>query len=95
MYAFVPNRPFGNLLEISPTNLNFLKLFKSEHSPHKSIIYRSKYSTTRNKRQNKFNDIAIIKMCYSIEFRDWIYVKDYGFLPFSKNTRKKLDNNYN
>ena len=34
-------------------------------------------------------------MCYSIEFRDWIYVKDYGFLPFSKNTRKKLDNNYN
>ena len=30
LYAFVPNKPFGSLLEISPTNHIFLKTFKSE-----------------------------------------------------------------
>ena len=28
--AFVPNKPFGSLLEISPTNHIFLKTFNSE-----------------------------------------------------------------
>ena len=27
LYTFVPNKPFGSLLEISPTNLIFLKTF--------------------------------------------------------------------
>ena len=31
LYTFVPNRPFGSLLEISPTNHFFLKLFNSEY----------------------------------------------------------------
>ena len=30
LYTFVPNKPFGQLLEISPTNLIFLKTFNSE-----------------------------------------------------------------
>ena len=30
LYTFVPNKPFGNLLEISPTNHVFLKIFNSE-----------------------------------------------------------------
>ena len=30
LYAFVPNKPFGSLLEISPTNHIFLKIFNSE-----------------------------------------------------------------
>ena len=30
MYTFVPNKPFGSLLEISPTNHIFLKIFNSE-----------------------------------------------------------------
>ena len=30
MYTFVPNKPFGSLLEISPTNHIFLKTFNSE-----------------------------------------------------------------
>ena len=30
MYTFVPNKPFGGLLEISPTNHIFLKTFNSE-----------------------------------------------------------------
>ena len=30
LYTFVPNKPSGTLLEISPTNHIFLKTFKSE-----------------------------------------------------------------
>ena len=30
LYTFVPNKTFGSLLEISPTNQVFLKTFKSE-----------------------------------------------------------------
>ena len=30
LYTFVPNRPFDSLLEISPTNIIFLKTFNSE-----------------------------------------------------------------
>ena len=35
-----------------------------------------------------------IKMRYSIEPRDRIYVKGYGFLPFAKNMGKSLSNKY-
>ena len=31
LYTFVPNKPFGSLLEISPTNHIFLKAFNSEY----------------------------------------------------------------
>ena len=31
LYTFVPNKPFGSLLEIFPTNHIFLKTFNSEH----------------------------------------------------------------
>ena len=30
MYIFVPNKPFGNLIEISSKNHIFLKIFNSE-----------------------------------------------------------------
>ena len=30
LYLFVPNKPFGSLLEISPTNHIFLKTFNSK-----------------------------------------------------------------
>ena len=32
LYTFVPNKPFGSLLEISPTNHIFLKSFNSEYN---------------------------------------------------------------
>ena len=35
-----------------------------------------------------------IKMRYSIEPRDRIYVKGYGFLSFAKNMGKRLSNKY-
>ena len=31
LYTFVPNKPFGSLLEISPTNHVYLKIFDSEY----------------------------------------------------------------
>ena len=38
--------------------------------------------------------IVCIKMRYSIEPRDRIYVKRYGFLSFTKNIGKSLSNKY-
>ena len=38
--------------------------------------------------------IVCIKMRYSIEPRDRIYVKGYGFLSFAKNICKSLSNKY-
>ena len=38
--------------------------------------------------------IVRIKMRYSIEPRDKIYVKGYGFLFFAKNMGKSLSNKY-
>ena len=38
--------------------------------------------------------IVRIKMRYSIELRDRIYVKGYGFLSFPKNMAKGLSNKY-
>ena len=39
-------------------------------------------------------NIVCIKMRYSIEPRDRIYVKRYGFLSFAKNMDKILSNKY-
>ena len=38
--------------------------------------------------------IVCLKMRYSIEPRDRIYVKGYGFLSFAKNMGKSLSNKY-
>ena len=38
--------------------------------------------------------MKIIKIRYSIEPADIIYVKGYGFLSFAKNTGKNLSNKY-
>ena len=32
LYTFVPNKSFGSLLEISPTNYTFLKTFNSQYN---------------------------------------------------------------
>ena len=38
--------------------------------------------------------MKIIKIRYSIDPRDRIYVKEYGFLSFAKNMGKSLSNKY-
>ena len=35
-----------------------------------------------------------IKMRYSVESRDRIYVRGYGFLSFAKNMRRNFSNKY-
>ena len=32
LHTFIPNKPFGSLLDISPTNHLFLKTFNSEYN---------------------------------------------------------------
>ena len=34
-------------------------------------------------------------MCYSVQPRDWIFVKGYGFLSFAKNMGKNIGKNIN
>ena len=38
LYMFVPNKPFGSLLEISPTNHIFLKTYNSEYRDIKLLF---------------------------------------------------------
>ena len=47
LYIFVPNRPFGNLLEIAPTNLIPLKTFNSE------FLYIDVWFTDQNSRNRR------------------------------------------
>ena len=38
LYTFIPNKPFGRLLEVSPTNHIFLKTFNSEYDEIKEFF---------------------------------------------------------
>ena len=61
------------------------------------MVQRSKQSTVRNKRRNKFNVdnyIKIIKTQLNLEITQRIYVKGYGFLSFAKNMSKSLSIKY-
>ena len=50
LYTFVPNKPFGSLLEISPTNHIFLKTFNSEYDEMKV------WFTDQNSKQLEIDD---------------------------------------
>ena len=55
LYTFVPNKPFGSLLETSPTNFIPLKTFNSELQVTEVWFTDQNRSTIRNRRQNKLN----------------------------------------
>ena len=59
LHTFIPNRPFGSLLEVSPTNHIFLKTLNSEFQEIKV------WFTDRNSKplevENKINLTMIIK----------------------------------
>ena len=44
--------------------------------------------------KNVLNTISSYKMRYSIEPRDRVYVKGYGFLSFAKSLGKNVSNKY-
>ena len=54
LYTFVPNKPFGSLLEISPTNHIFLKTFNSEYDEIK-VWFTDQNSQPLEIEDNKFN----------------------------------------
>ena len=59
LYAFVPNKPFGSLLEISPGNHIFLKTFNSEFQEIK--IWLTDQTSKTLKVEDRINVILIIK----------------------------------
>ena len=65
LYTFAPNKPFGSLLEISPTNHIFLKTFNSEFQEIK--VWFTDQNSNPLEVEDKINSMDIIKMRYSIE----------------------------
>ena len=56
LYMLVPNKPFGSLLEISPTNHIFLKTFNSEYTEIKvQFTDQNSQPLEIEDRKNKFN----------------------------------------
>ena len=59
LYTFVPNKTFGSLLEISPTNHVFLKTFNSEFQEIK--IWFTDQTSTPLEVEDRVNVTLIIK----------------------------------
>ena len=59
LYTFVPNKTFGSLLEISPTNQVFLKTFNSEF--HEVEIWFTDQTSKALELEDKINITLIIK----------------------------------
>ena len=59
LYTFVPNKPFGSLLEISPTIHIFLKTFNSEFQEIK--VWFTDQNSKPLKVEDKINPTLIIK----------------------------------
>ena len=59
LYTFVPNKPFGSLLEISPTNHIFLKTFNSEYDKIK--IWFTDQNSQQLEMEDKINLTMVIK----------------------------------
>ena len=90
LFTFIPNKSFGSLLEISPTNHVLLKAFNSEFQEVK--IWFIDQTNKPLELEDKINITLIIKqsglsikMRYSIEPRERRYVKGYGFMYFARN----------
>ena len=59
LYTFVPNKPFGSLLEISPTNHIFLKTFNSEYDEIK--VWFTDQNIQPLEIEDRINLITVIK----------------------------------
>ena len=58
LYTFVPNKLFGSLLEISPTNHIFLKTFNSEYN---EIIWFTDQNSQPLEIEDRINLTMVIK----------------------------------
>ena len=59
LYTFVQNKPFGSLLEISPTNHIFLKTFNSEHD--EIIVWFTDQNSQPLEIEDRINLTMVIK----------------------------------
>ena len=59
LYTFVPHRPFGSLLEISPTNHIFLKAFNSEYNEIK--VWFTDQNSQSLEIEDRINSTMVIK----------------------------------
>ena len=59
LYTFVPNKPFGSLLDISPKNHIFLKTFNSEY--RKIIVWFTDQNSQPLEIKNRINLTMIVK----------------------------------
>ena len=59
LYLFVPNKPFGSLLEISPTDHIFLKTFNSKYDEIK--VWFIDQNSQPLEIEDKINLIMVIK----------------------------------
>ena len=77
LYTFVPNKSFGSLLDISPSNHIFLKTFNSEYN--EIAVWFTDQNSKPLEIEDRINLTMVIKQCikmrYSLEPRDRIYVK--------------------
>ena len=96
LYTFVPNKPFGSLLKISPTNHIFLKTFNSKFQEIK--VWFTDQTSIPLEVEDKINPslintMDIIRMRYSIERRDRRYVEGYEY-PFAIIIVKNISRRY-
>ena len=99
LYTFVPNKSFGQLLDISPKNSIFLKTFDSEFS------YIEVWFTDQNSKPLEIEvkiNITLVSnlsvkykkmMCCSVRPRHQTFVKGYGFSSFAKSMGKNIGKN--
>ena len=59
LYAFVPNKPFGSLLEISPANQIFLKTFNTKYDETK--IWFTDQNSQPLETEDRINLTMVIK----------------------------------
>ena len=59
LYTFVPNKPFGSLLEMSPTNHIFLKTFNSEYDEIK--VWFTDQNSQPLEKEDRINLTMVIK----------------------------------
>ena len=59
MYTFVPNKPFGSLLEIFPTNNIFLKTLNSEYD--EIIVWLTDQNSKPLEIEDRINLTMVVK----------------------------------
>ena len=69
LYTFVPNKPFGSLLEISPTNHIFLKIFNSEYD--EIAVWFTDQNSQPLEMEDRINLTMIIKWRLYNEIFNW------------------------